>query len=211
MELRAAVERAIGDLDAVTAVFQALMRIAEIEAGSRRSAFAEMDFGPLLADLADLYGALAEEHGLTLELHVPDTLPAYGDRDMIQQALANLLDNAIKFSPPGSTVSLSADLVDKRVRITVADQGPGIPEADRGRATERFFRGEQARSTPGSGLGLALVQAVATLHDGALVLEDAAPGLRAVITLPSAPTRMEEPSSSPHDGAMAALPHDAHA
>ena len=210
VELRAAVERAIGDLDAVTAVFQALMRIAEIEAGSRRSAFAEMDFGPLLADLADLYGALAEEHGLTLELHVPDTLPAYGDRDMIQQALANLLDNAIKFSPPGSTVSLSADLVDKRVRITVADQGPGIPEADRGRATERFFRGEQARSTPGSGLGLALVQAVATLHDGALVLEDAAPGLRAVITLPSAPARMEEPSSSPHGGAMAAMPHDAH-
>jgi signal transduction histidine kinase len=205
------VERAIGDLDAVTAVFQALMRIAEIEAGSRRSAFAEMDFGPLLADLADLYGALAEEHGLTLELHVPDTLPAYGDRDMIQQALANLLDNAIKFSPPGSTVSLNAELVDKRVRITVADQGPGIPEADRGRATERFFRGEQARSTPGSGLGLALVQAVATLHDGALVLEDAAPGLRAVIIMPAAPPRMDERSSSPHDAAMAALPHDLHA
>jgi signal transduction histidine kinase len=210
-ELRAAVERAVGDLDAVTAVFQALMRIAEIEAGSRRSAFAEVDFGPLLADLAELYGALAEERGLTLTLRVPDTLPAYGDRDMIQQALANLLDNAIKFSPEGGTISLSAELLDKRVRITVADQGPGIPEADRSRATERFFRGEQARNTPGSGLGLALVQAVATLHDGALVLEDASPGLRAVIILPTAPARMNGASSLPHDGAIADMPHDAHA
>jgi signal transduction histidine kinase len=210
-ELRAAVERAVGDLDAVTAVFQALMRIAEIEAGSRRSAFAEMDFGPLLADLAELYGALAEENGLTLTLRVPDTLPAYGDRDMIQQALANLLDNAIKFSPPGGTVALSAEMVEKRVRISVADQGPGIPEADRGRATERFFRGEQARSTPGSGLGLALVQAVATLHDGALVLEDAHPGLRAVIILPVAPARMNAGSSAPHAGAIADLAHGPHA
>ena len=210
-ELRAAVERAVGDLDAVTAVFQALMRIAEIEAGSRRSAFAEVDFGPLLADLAELYGDLAEERGLTLTLRVPDTLPAYGDRDMIQQALANLLDNAIKFSPEGGTISLSAELLDKRVRITVADQGPGIPEADRSRATERFFRGEQARNTPGSGLGLALVQAVATLHDGALVLEDASPGLRAVIILPTAPARMNGASSLPHDGAIADMPHDAHA
>ena len=84
-ELRAAVERAVADLDGVTAVFQALMRIAEIEAGSRRSAFAEIDLGPLLADLAELYGALAEEQGLTLRLDVPDTLPAFGDRDLVQQ------------------------------------------------------------------------------------------------------------------------------
>jgi signal transduction histidine kinase len=210
-ELRAAVERAVMDLDAVTAVFQALMRIAEIEAGSRRSAFAEMDLGPMLADLAELYSALAEENGLTLSLRVPDTLPVYGDRDMIQQALANLLDNAIKFSPPGGAVALRADLLDKRVRITVADQGPGIPEADRGRATERFFRGEQARHPPGAGRGLALVQAVAPLHDGALVLEDAAPGLRAMIILPTVPPRMNTASSAPHGSASAGLAQDAHA
>jgi signal transduction histidine kinase len=192
-ELRAAVERAVVDLDGVTSVFQALMRIAEIEAGSRRSAFAEMDLGPLLADLAELYGALAEENGLSLRLDVPDTLPALGDRDLVQQAVANLLDNAIKFSPRGTQVRLAAYVDDGKVRITVSDQGPGIPDADRERATERFFRGERARSTPGSGLGLALVQAVATLHDGGLMLEDARPGLRATLSLSALPPARPEP------------------
>jgi signal transduction histidine kinase len=208
-ELRAAIDRAMTDLDAVTAVFQALMRIAEIEAGARRSAFADVDLGPLLADLAELYSALAEDAGLTLELSVPDTLPVYADRDLIQQAVANLLDNAIKFSPPGSNVDLSAAVSERGVRIAVADQGPGIPEADRARATERFFRGEQARSTPGSGLGLALVQAVATLHDGALILEDADPGLRAVLTLHT--EHMKPPSSVPHDAAIARVAQHSHA
>jgi signal transduction histidine kinase len=139
--------------------------------------------GPLLADLAELYGALAEERGLTLRLTVPDTLSVLGDRELIQQAVANLLDNAIKFSPPGGLIRLSAAADGRQLRIEVSDQGPGIPEADRSRAADRFFRGEQARNTPGSGLGLALVQAVAMLHEGALLLEDAAPGLRAVVTL----------------------------
>jgi signal transduction histidine kinase len=187
-ELRAAVERAVADLDGVTSVFQALLRIAEIEAGARRSAFAEVDLGPLLADLAELYGAFAEDRGLHLALEVPDTLSLLGDRELIQQAVANLLDNAIKFSPRGGRIGLSATAEGRRLRIEVADEGPGIPEADRARAADRFFRGEQARSTPGSGLGLALVQAVAMLHDGALLLEDAAPdaaskGLRAVLML----------------------------
>jgi signal transduction histidine kinase len=198
-ELRAAVERAVADLDGVTAVFQALMRIAEIEAGSRRSAFAEIDLGPLLADLAELYGALAEEQGLTLRLDVPDTLPAFGDRDLVQQAVANLLDNAIKFSPRGTQIRLSAYTADRKLRIAVSDQGPGIPDADRERAAERFFRGEQARSTPGSGLGLALVQAVATLHDGALTLEDAHPGLRATLSLQAMPPLRMDPASSARD------------
>jgi signal transduction histidine kinase len=202
-ELRAAVERAVADLDGVTSVFQALLRIAEIEAGSRRSAFAEIDLGPLLADLADLYGALTEDRGLTLTLRVPDTLPVYGDRDLLQQAVANLLDNAIKFSPEGGRITLSAEPIERQVRIVISDQGPGIPEQDRLRATERFFRGEQARNTPGSGLGLALVQAVATLHDGALLLEDAGPGLRATILVRSLPPKNEHShmnagSSGPH-------------
>jgi signal transduction histidine kinase len=202
-DLRAAVERAVSDLDGVTAVFQALMRIAEIEVGARRSAFADVDLGPLLADLTELYGALAEDRGLTLRLTVPDTLSILGDRDMLQQAVSNLLDNAIKFSPEGSDIRLDAQQVDKQVRISVTDRGPGIPEEDRARASERFFRGEQARSTPGYGLGLALVQAVAALHEGSLVLGDAAPGLCATITLPAmAPgalaTNMNIPSSAPH-------------
>ena len=208
-ELRAGVERAVSDLDNVTAVFQALMRIAEIEVGARRSAFAEVDLGPMLADLAELYGAVAEEHGaLTLRLDVPDTLAILGDRDLLQQAIANLLDNAIKFSPDGGRITLSAARLDRQVRLSVADEGPGIPEADRPRATERFFRGEAARSTPGSGLGLALVQAVALLHEGTLVLEDAHPGLRAILAIPAmtAQQQMNIASLAPHDTDRVDLP-----
>jgi signal transduction histidine kinase len=183
-ELRAAIERAITDLDGIVAVFQALLRIAEIEAGSRRAAFAGVDLAPLLADVADLYGPLAEEKGITLSVQAPDRLPTYGDRELIQQAVANLVDNAVKFSPPAGAVTLSAQTTPAGVEIAVADQGPGIPEAERERAGERFFRGEKARNTPGSGLGLALVQAVAQLHGGSLRLLDAAPGVAAILTLP---------------------------
>jgi len=183
-ELRAAIERATADLDGIVAVFQALLRIAEIEAGSRRSAFALLDLAPLLADLAELYDAVADEAGIRLEMTAPPILPFYGDRELIQQALANLLDNALKFSPSGGVVRLAARSIPGGIELEVADQGPGIPDVDRGRVTERFFRGELSRSTPGSGLGLALVQAVAHLHHGTLILTDAAPGLRAVLSLP---------------------------
>jgi signal transduction histidine kinase len=195
-DLRAAVERAIADLDGVTSVFQALMRIAEVEAGSRRSAFAELDLSPLLADLAELYEALAEEKGIDLVLQVPDALEIFGDRDLIQQAVANLLDNAIKFSPQGGQVRLAASKAERQVLISVSDQGVGIPSEDRARVTERFFRGERARSTPGSGLGLALVQAVATLHDGSVVLDDADPGTRAMLRLSAVPPPARAASSS---------------
>ena len=183
-ELRAAVERAMADLDGIVNVFQALLRISEIEAGARRSAFAPLDLAPVLIDLVELYDAAAEEAGLSLRVTIAPDLPAFGDRDMIQQAVANLMDNAIKFSPPGGVIAVSARTDGALLRIEVADQGPGIPEADRTRATERFFRGEAARSTPGSGLGLALVQAVAQLHGGELQLTDAGPGLRAALALP---------------------------
>ncbi|MBU6497674.1 MAG: HAMP domain-containing histidine kinase [Rhodospirillales bacterium] len=187
-DLEAAIERAQADLDGVVAVFQALLRIAEIEAGARRSAFAPVDLAPLLGDLAELYEAAAEARGQVLRPDLPAAMPLYGDRDMIQQAIANLLDNALKFSPDGGQIELSATATADGFRIVVADHGPGIPEEDRTRATERFYRGEQARSTPGSGLGLALVQAVATLHGGVLTLEDNAPGLRAVLRLPRGET-----------------------
>jgi hypothetical protein len=183
-DLRAAIERGLADLDGVVAVFQALLRIAEIEAGARRSAFAPFDLAPVLLDLADLYGAVAEERGQHLVVDIATAVPAFGDRDMVQQAVANLLDNALKFTPEGGAIRLSAAAAPGGgVRIVVADQGPGIPEADRARATERFFRGESARHTPGSGLGLALVQAVATLHGGTLRLQDNHPGLCAELTI----------------------------
>ena len=186
-ELRSAIEQATADLDGIVSVFQALLRIAEIEAGSRRAAFAAVDLAPLLADLAELYEASAEEKGLTLQLKASASLPVDGDVTLIQQAVANLLDNALKFSPSGSLVTLSGTAVATGVEIAVTDRGPGIPELERAQATDRFYRGEKARSTPGSGLGLSLVQAVAQLHGGTLTLADAQPGLRAVLTLPNKP------------------------
>jgi signal transduction histidine kinase len=187
-ELRSAIERATIDLDAIIAVFQALLRIAEIEAGARRSAFAELDLVPLLTDIDELYHDVAEERGLRLETSIAGPLPLWGDRELIQQAITNLLDNALKFSAPGTTIRFTAKLVETMIVITVADRGPGIADADRGRATDRFFRAESARNTAGSGLGLALVAAVAQVHNGNLRLLDNHPGLRAIITCPTLKT-----------------------
>ena len=184
-DMRTACAQAITDLDGISAVFQALLRIAEIEAGGRRSAFAPFDAAVLLAGLAELYEAAAEESGIKLVLDAPAPLPLRGDQAMVQQAVANLLDNALKFSSPGGRVQLSGHTTPGAVRLGVTDEGPGIAEADRARATERFFRGDTARHTYGFGLGLALVRAVAQLHGGTLKLEDARPGLLATIELPA--------------------------
>jgi len=187
--LRAAIEEAIADLDHITRVFGALLRIAEAEAGARRAAFASLDLAPLLADVAEFYGAVAESRGQVLRTEVPERLELVGDRDLIAQAVGNLLDNALKFTPPGGRVVLSARALPRDgVEIVVADTGPGLAPADRARAGERFFRADASRATPGSGLGLSLVQAVAHLHGGELHLDDAAPGapspgLRAALRL----------------------------
>jgi signal transduction histidine kinase len=185
-DLRAAIERATSDLDGVVAIFQALLRISEIEAGSRRASFAAVDAAPLLRDVVELYDVVAEEREVHLVLDIPNRLPLFGDRALVQQAAANLVDNALKFTPPGSTVRIEGRVRPGGVEIMVGDQGPGIPAEDRERAVERFYRGESARNTPGSGLGLTLVGAVAQLHGGSLRLEDAGPGLRATIVLPHA-------------------------
>ena len=184
-EMRAAIDRATADLDGIIGVFEALLRIAEIEAGSRRAAFAPVDLTQTLWDMDELYRAVAEERGLHLRTIIAAPLPVFGDRELVQQAVANLLDNALKFSAPGTVIDLSARLEERVVEIVVADRGPGIAPDERGRATERFFRAESARSTSGSGLGLALVSAVAQLHNGTLQLGDNHPGLRAVISLPT--------------------------
>ncbi|WP_287849738.1 HAMP domain-containing sensor histidine kinase [Acidiphilium sp.] len=182
-ELQSAVERATLDLDGIVNVFQALLRIAEIEAGARRSAFRDVDLAPVLDDLAEFFDALAEERGILIVRDWPKSIPIFGDRDMLQQAVSNLLDNAIKFSRETDRVVIAAHAGGGHVEIQIADHGPGIPEADLSRATERFYRAEAARSTPGSGLGLALVSAIAQLHGGSLLLENNEPGLRARLIL----------------------------
>ena len=175
--LRMAMEQGIADLDHITRVFGALLRIAEAEAGARRAAFAPIDLVPVLADVAEFYGAVAESRGQVLETDLPARLEMVGDRDLLAQATGNLLDNALKFTAPGGRVRLSArPLARDRIEVAVEDSGPGLSDEDKARAGTRFFRADASRATPGSGLGLSLVQAVARLHGGELVLEDAQPG-----------------------------------
>ncbi|QDH14315.1 HAMP domain-containing histidine kinase [Formicincola oecophyllae] len=222
-ELHAAIEEAVADCDHITAIFDALLRIAQIEAGARRQAFAPANPTQLLRSLAELYEAVTEDAGLKLLLYVPELPDIVCDQHMVSQAVANLLDNAIKFSPPHGTITLSARLVRQppgptgvharadgprqALEITVTDAGPGMLPADMARATARFFRAEAARSTPGSGLGLSLVHAIAGLHHGEIRLASgqhgtmdhplentrtdpspatlpALPGLRATLVLP---------------------------
>ncbi|WP_207538420.1 sensor histidine kinase [Sabulicella rubraurantiaca] len=174
--LRAAVEEGIADLDNISRIFQALLRIAEAEAGARRAAFAPLDLSAVLSDAAEFYEAMAEARNQHFETSLPEQLDLVGDRDLLLQAVANLLDNAIKFTPPGGVVRLSARCDAGVAEIAVEDSGPGLSPSDRERALDRFFRADVSRNTPGSGLGLSLVRAVAQLHGGEVRLEDAQPG-----------------------------------
>lgn len=207
-ELRSAMEQAASNLDNMTAICEALLRIAQIESGARRSAFVQFDLIPALLDICELYEVVAEQHDLTFVQSLPEHLPFLGDRAMFQQAVANLLDNAIKFSPPHGTITLSAEILPvtrradgsrgRLLRLSVADMGIGMNEADMARASERFFRAEQARNTPGSGLGLSLVQAIVQLHGGQLHLASNNPGLitRIEVPLPDAATLPPATSAS---------------
>jgi signal transduction histidine kinase len=161
--------------------FNALLSITRAEAGSERAAFEQVDLSEIGRDLADLYGPLAEEKGLTLTTSCPPRLALQGNRHLLAQAMANLLDNAIKYTPAGGRVTLACQ---PGPVIIVADTGPGIPSADRERVLGRFVRLDKDRSTPGNGLGLSLVKAVAKLHGARLTLEDNNPGLRVRLALP---------------------------
>jgi signal transduction histidine kinase len=203
-EYRAALERTLEESDGLIRTFNALLMIARAESGQARGNMDDFDAADVAQGIQELYEPLAEDNGLTL--HVK-TGPArlHGNRELISQALANLVENAIKYGQPAPALQpLSAEatsaaavggdgkdiLIEARrdgdqVLLSVTDRGPGIPEADRGHAVERFVRLEASRTQPGSGLGLSLASAVATLHGGALKLDDAQPGLRATLAIPA--------------------------
>ncbi len=168
---------AIADIDRLIGVFNALLRLAELDSGLRRAGFAELDLTALVEEAAELYAPSAEAKGILLHCDAPPGLRLTGDRQLLAQAIGNLLDNAIKYTPPSGRILLLA----RPDGVTVADNGPGMTVAERERAVERFYRGDAARSTAGFGLGLSLVQAIARLHGGVLRLEDNAPGLRATL------------------------------
>ncbi len=188
-ELRAALDGAIEEADNLIRVFNALLMIARLEAGRVSETMSELDISEIVSGLAELYEPLAEEAGLTLTSDVAPGLKIRGNRELIGQALNNLIDNALKYGGPeqggDGTVAVSARQVGDQVELAVADHGPGIPQADRGRVLDRFVRLDASRSKPGFGLGLSLAAGVVRLHGGALRLEDNAPGLRVVILLPA--------------------------
>lgn len=192
---RAALEAVIAESDGLIATFNALLVIARAETGAARDLMAPVDLGEVVRGVAELYEPLAEERGIALAVGAAPGITAVGSRELLGQALANLVDNALKYgAAEGATaeVRIALDRDGDDARITVADRGPGIAAEDRGRALERFVRLEESRSRPGSGLGLALAAAVARLHGGTLALEDNAPGLRVVLRFPAqAASRVE--------------------
>ena len=193
-DYRAALERTIDESDALIRTFNALLMIARAESGQAREDMTDFDAADLARGIQELYEPVAEDEGLTLSV---ETTPAqlHGNRELISQALANLVENAIKYGKPlaracgkeqpqAATITIRSQVDDDKVLLSVADQGPGIAAGDRARAVERFVRLEVSRTLPGSGLGLSLASAVATLHGGELRLSDNAPGLCATLVFP---------------------------
>lgn len=188
-EWRAATEQTIDESDGLIRTFDALLMIARAEAGQARAGMTTFDLAESVSNVAELYEPVADEQGLDLKVEAQAPLNVQGLRELFSQALSNLIDNAIKYSTPDMvgerrTVRLTVTREGDKARLVVADQGPGIPEADRARVVERFVRLDSSRTLPGSGLGLSLVAAVVQLHGGTMSLEDNTPGLRIVIDIP---------------------------
>jgi signal transduction histidine kinase len=181
----AEIEGAVADVDRVIRIFDALLRLAEIDAGLRRSGFVSLDLADLAAAAVEFYAPAAELKNIRLTLHAEGPLEASGDPILIAQALSNLIDNALKYAPDHGLIEVDIRRrSDGLAEIAVTDNGPGIQDSEKAKVVERFYRGDASRGTPGVGLGLSLVQAVAKLHGSALELSDRNPGLRAVIAVP---------------------------
>lgn len=175
---------AVEQADDVLALFDAILRISELEEGGLHRAFSQVDLSGLVADIGDSHLPLAEDRNHHLRIAVEGGLKVQGDRELIAQAVINLIENALRHTPDGSTVELGVHREEDRIALTVRDNGPGIDEADRTRVQHRFVRLAAARSTPGHGLGLSLVRAIADLHRAEMVLKDANPGLLVELRFP---------------------------
>ena len=182
---RVLLEQAVSDADGLLTTFGALLRIAEIESGGRRVDFQDVALDALVHDAAEFYEPLSQEKGQRFNVVVQGGLRARGDRDLLFQALANALDNAVKYTPKEGTVSITLSRIGDAAEIAISDTGPGIPEAERENVFRRFYRLEPERRAPGNGLGLSLVAAVAKLHGAHIQLSDNNPGLRLVFRLPA--------------------------
>jgi len=188
-EASEALGEVIADTDQIIRTFDALLMISRVESGQAAAERSLIDLSAIVADVAELYGPVAEEDGFAFDLAVEPGLKVRGNRELLSQALSNLCDNALKYGRPADReprLTVSASRIDGHARVTVADNGPGIAPADRERVTERFTRLEASRTLPGNGLGLSLVRAVAKMHGGVLEFADGEPGLKASLVLPIA-------------------------
>jgi signal transduction histidine kinase len=183
------IEAAIAETDSLIGTFNALLLIAEADAGVARGAMSPIDLTSVAVDVAELYAPLAEERNVILRPLPAGVTMIEGNRSLIAQALANLVDNAIKYTPPGGSVTITPAASHAGVELTVADTGQGIAASERSRVVERFVRLEASRNSPGTGLGLSLVAAVAHFHNAQLLLDDNKPGLKATIRFPRPPLR----------------------
>jgi signal transduction histidine kinase len=185
-DYRIVLEDMIGEADQLIKVFNALLLISRVEAGFSKQTLDEVDLAAIAVEVCELYEPLVEDVGMYLNNKVEGSLQIRGNRELIGQAVTNLIDNAIKYGhTPGGTIRLSAETGSEGiVRLAVSDQGAGVPDGERERIKGRFVRLDESRSKPGSGLGLSLVSAIMGLHGGSLELEDAGPGLKAVLSFP---------------------------
>jgi signal transduction histidine kinase len=193
----AVIGNAIKQVDEVLALFAAILRLAEVESGQTRRFFGPVDVTALMTDLAESYAPAFEDQRRTLLWSLEPGLSLEGDRELLAQAVVNLLENAQRHAPEGTVVRLTAASAADRICLQVADNGPGVPKSDLSRVTKRFARLESSRNSAGYGLGLSLVTAVAKLHGGQLILRNLAPGLSATIEVPRrhvAPAAATEPN-----------------
>jgi signal transduction histidine kinase len=182
-ELRGVADQAISGLDQSLAVVTALLRIAEIEHSRRLEGFSQVSLAPLMREVGDLYDPIAEDKGVSLGVETAEEAMVYGDRDLLFEAVANLVDNAVKFTPEGGRVDLALASREGEILIQVRDSGPGISEIERDAVTKRFYRSDKSRRTEGLGLGLSLVAAIVKLHGFRFTIT-AGPGCMAEIARP---------------------------
>jgi signal transduction histidine kinase len=177
------IEGAIDQADELLALFAAILRLSEIESGRLTASFSQIDLSELVEELGESYAPAIEDGGRLFACEAAPDCRIDGDRELLAQAIVNLLENAQTHTPPGTLVQLFLRREGRRVRLTVADNGPGVPVEDRDRITRRFARLETSRSRPGNGLGLSLVAAIARIHGARLLIEDNAPGLAVTLEL----------------------------
>ncbi len=172
-----AVHDAIEDVDAFLDTFSALLRIAQVEAGTQSSSICPVSLSDVMQTVADAYGPDIEDSGRLLQTDIPPAVTIAGDRELLTQLFANLLENALRHTPPGTHITIRLRDNHTQAVAEVSDDGPGIPPHEHARVFRRFYRLERSRTTPGNGLGLSLVGAVATLHHASIELLDTKPGL----------------------------------